>query len=158
MRTQKQMVLILLVGILFAAFMPACGRQPSQDLLNQMNTRLEQLEKKVILLDDKDVQLTEFANDAKATSNKLEEKIAELTQQLEKLAARPSAPAAAKPAPSPADVSPGKTHHIVARGETLYSIARKYGRSVDELRRLNNLSQNQTIQAGQKLVIAPEGR
>jgi LysM repeat protein len=123
-----------------------------------MNTRLEQLEKKIILLDDKDVQLTEFANDAKATSIKLEEKIAELTQQLEKLAARPSAPAAGKPAPSPADVSQGKKHHIVARGETLYSIARRYGRSVDELRQLNNLSQNQTIQAGQKLVVSPEGR
>jgi LysM repeat protein len=151
------MVFILLAGILFA-FISACGRQPSQDLLNQMNTRLEQLEKKIILLDDKDVQLTEFANDAKATSIKLEEKIAELTQQLEKLAARPSAPAAGKPAPSPADVSPGKKHHVVARGETLYSIARRYGRSVDELRQLNNLSQNQTIQAGQKLVVSPEGR
>jgi len=138
--------------------MSACGRQPSQDLLNQMNTRLEQLEKKITLLDEKDVQLNEFANDAKATSIKLEEKIAELTQQLEKLAARPSAPAAAKPATSPADVSPGKKHHIVALGETLYSIARRYGRSVDELRRLNNLSQGQTIQAGQKLVVAPEGR
>ena len=30
--------------------------------------------------------------------------------------------------------------------------------AVDELRRLNNLSQGQTIQAGQKLVVAPEGR
>lgn len=157
MCTQKQMVRILLIGILFAC-MSACGRQASEDLFTQINARLDQLEQKMGQLDTKDGELTELANDAKATSIKLEEKIAELTQQLEKIAARPSAPAAGKSAPSPADVSPGKKHHIVARGETLYSIARRYGRSVDELRRLNNLSQGQTIQAGQKLVVAPEGR
>lgn len=157
MRTQKLMVLMLVVGTL-GIVLSACGRQASEDVLTQINARLDQLEQKMGQLDTKDAELTELANDAKATSIKLEEKIAELTQQLEKLAARPSAPAAGKPAPSPADVSQGKKHHIVARGETLYSIARRYGRSVDELRRLNNLSQGQTIQAGQKLVVAPEGR
>lgn len=157
MRTQQRMVLMLVVGTL-GIVMPACGRQASEDVLTQINARLDQLEQKMGQLDTKDGELTEFANDAKATSIKLEEKTAELTQQLDKLAARPSAPAAAKPSPSPADVSQGKKHHIVARGETLYSIARRYGRSVDELRQLNNLSQNQTIQAGQKLVVSPEGR
>jgi small-conductance mechanosensitive channel len=151
------MVLMLVVGTL-GIVMPACGRQASEDVFTQLSARLDQLEQKMVQLDQKDGELTELANDAKATSIKLEEKIVELGQQLEKLAARPSAPAAGKPAPSPADVSAGKKHHIVARGETLYSIARRYGRSVDELRRLNNLSQGQTIQAGQKLLVAPEGR
>jgi LysM repeat protein len=157
MRTQKQMVLMLLVGTL-GFVMSACGRQASEDAFTQINARLDQLEQKMAQLDKKDGELTEWANDAKATSIKLEEKISVLTQQLEKLASRPSAPAAGKPAPSPADVSAGKKQHVVARGETLYSIARRYGRSVDELRRLNNLSQDQTIQAGQKLVVSPEGR
>ena len=98
--------------------------------------------------------MTEFANDAKATSIKLEEKMTELTQRIEKIASRPSVPPAAKPAQPPAAVSQGqKRHHTVSRGETLYSIAKRYGLSVDELRRLNNLNLDQPILAGQKLLV-----
>jgi LysM repeat protein len=153
MCTQKQNALKLLVGILFV-FMPACGQQTSQDMFTQINARLDQLEQKMAQLDTKDAELIEFANDAKATSIKLEEKISELNQQLEKIAARPSASAVGKPAQPPAAVSQGKGQHTVARGETLYSIARRYGLSVDELRRINNLSPDRPIQAGQKLVVA----
>jgi LysM repeat protein len=42
--------------------------------------------------------------------------------------------------------------HIVVKGDTLYSIARKYSLSVDELRKLNTLSSD-TISIGQKLMI-----
>ena len=40
--------------------------------------------------------------------------------------------------------------HIVVQGDTLYSIAKKYGLSVEELKRINGLSAN-TIHIGQKL-------
>ncbi len=155
MCTQQPIGLKLLVGILFI-FIASCGRQTSEDVFTQINARLDQLEQKMVQLDNKDGELTASTNDATATLFKLEERISALSQQLEKTSARPPAPAAGKTAPSPADMSQGKKHHTVARGETLYSIARRYGRSVDELRRLNNLSQGQTIQTGQKLVVAPE--
>ncbi len=45
----------------------------------------------------------------------------------------------------------GKPQHTVAKGETLYGIARTYGLSVDELKKKNNLSVD-TIFVGQKLV------
>ena len=44
------------------------------------------------------------------------------------------------------------TTHIVARSETLYSIAIKYGVSVDNIRRWNNLNNN-LIHIGQTLII-----
>ena len=47
-------------------------------------------------------------------------------------------------------------YHVVRRGESLYKIARKYRLSVGELRRLNDISPDQIIQPGQKLLIAPE--
>lgn len=49
-------------------------------------------------------------------------------------------------------VVPG--YHIVKQNETLYSIARKYGTSVQELMALNELSGND-LEVGQELVIVP---
>lgn len=145
----------LLAGAFFA-LISACGRQPSQDLLNQMNARLEQLEQKVAQFEAKDVELTELVNEGKAGTLKLEEAVAVLTQQVEKIASRPSAPAAPKSPQLSTSPSPRKKHHTVARGETLYSLAKRYGLSVDELRRINNLTPDQPIQAGQSLAVAPE--
>lgn len=45
------------------------------------------------------------------------------------------------------------TKHTVEKGETLYSIGRKYQITVPELRAANNLSENDVLKAGQKLVI-----
>jgi len=46
-------------------------------------------------------------------------------------------------------------YHEVREGETLYRISRKYGLSVDELQRLNNLK-NYLIHPKQKLIVAPD--
>lgn len=43
--------------------------------------------------------------------------------------------------------------HVVAKGETLYSISRKYGITVNELCNKNNITQSQVLKVGQKLVI-----
>lgn len=42
--------------------------------------------------------------------------------------------------------------HFVKHGETLYSIARKHGLTVTQLKKLNNLSSN-TLEIGQKLIL-----
>ncbi|MGC3977034.1 MAG: LysM peptidoglycan-binding domain-containing protein [Paludibacteraceae bacterium] len=47
----------------------------------------------------------------------------------------------------------GLTKHTVKAGETLFSIRRKYGCSLDQLKKWNNLSENTPLQIGQKLVI-----
>lgn len=41
--------------------------------------------------------------------------------------------------------------HVVVKGDTLYSLAKKYDVSVDELARLNNLSEPYQLSVGQKL-------
>ncbi len=48
--------------------------------------------------------------------------------------------------------------HVVRKGESFYSIAKKYGISVVDLCRLNNLSQKSVIRPGQKLLVAPAGK
>jgi LysM repeat protein len=42
--------------------------------------------------------------------------------------------------------------HLVSRGESLYSIAKKYNTTIQKLKSLNNLS-NSNIKAGQKLKV-----
>lgn len=70
-------------------------------------------------------------------------------------------PAADAPvdAPPPAEVAPAPpitpTTYAVQAGDTVYSIARKHGVSVDAVLWANNLSDANVIKQGQKLVIPP---
>jgi len=61
-----------------------------------------------------------------------------------------AAPQPASPSQPTADEAPKM--HAVQAGETLYSISRKYGLSVEELKKNNNLQDN-TIRVGQELRI-----
>jgi LysM repeat protein len=61
-----------------------------------------------------------------------------------------------KPVPPKAAVTAEKRYHTVQKGETLYKISKKYGIRVEELRKLNNLSGNQSIKTGQKLLVSTE--
>ena len=47
--------------------------------------------------------------------------------------------------------------HVVRRGETLYSIARRYGTTVEALMRANGLTDPTRIYAGQRLVVPAQG-
>ena len=62
----------------------------------------------------------------------------------------------AKPSPfaKPADLTK-EQYHRVQKGETLYRIGRKYRISVEELRKLNNMSSDQPLQAEQNLLVSP---
>jgi LysM repeat protein len=51
----------------------------------------------------------------------------------------------------PATTTSGGNYHVVQSGDTLWGISKKYGVSVAELRRLNNLAEGQSIYPGQKL-------
>jgi LysM repeat protein len=64
-------------------------------------------------------------------------------------AASPAAAAAAGSSPHPA----GANTHIVARGETLTSIAKMYKVSVEELQNANHIEDGRKLQAGQTIII-----
>ena len=48
---------------------------------------------------------------------------------------------------------PGKNYYTVVKGDSLWSIAKKFNTTVDELKELNNLSTN-NLSIGQKLVVS----
>ena len=64
-------------------------------------------------------------------------------------AATPAAAVAAGSSPHPA----GANTHIVARGETLTSIAKMYKVTVDELQNANHIEDGRKLQAGQAIII-----
>jgi LysM repeat protein len=52
----------------------------------------------------------------------------------------------------PASATPRATSHLVRRGDTLYSIARRYDTTVADVQRWNRL-RGTAIKAGQRLII-----
>jgi LysM repeat protein len=63
------------------------------------------------------------------------------------IASRPAAPAA------PPARSGGQRVHVVARGDTVYNLARKYGFTAEEIAKANSLDGNFSIRLGQQLRI-----
>jgi murein DD-endopeptidase MepM/ murein hydrolase activator NlpD len=76
-------------------------------------------------------------------------------------AARPQKPIAKPASPTPvAQVTPRSAqparkpaYHVVASGDTLWSVARRYGTSVGALVRANGLSETAILQLGQRLAV-----
>lgn len=78
--------------------------------------------------------------------NQINGKLASLEKKQEPIAK----PAATPPQKKKAKAASAKVH-VVKAGETLYQISRKYGLTVEQLKQLNNMGKNVTIQPGQKL-------
>jgi len=66
----------------------------------------------------------------------------------------PSTTAASSATPEPSKALNGNSH-VVARGETLTSIARMHNVSVSELQKYNHIDNPLKLQAGQTLLIPP---
>jgi len=56
------------------------------------------------------------------------------------------------PAPVQSSVVTNAKTHVVVKGDTLYSLSKKYGISIDELKQKNALLEN-SISIGQELII-----
>lgn len=59
--------------------------------------------------------------------------------------------------PAPPAASSGEVTHIVAKGETLYSISKKYNITVDQIKAWNNLTDN-SAKLGTLLIISEHGK
>jgi membrane-bound lytic murein transglycosylase D len=57
--------------------------------------------------------------------------------------------------PKAAKAAPKIAYHTVAKGDTLYSVGRKYGLKVDQLLKINHLPADTVIKPGQRLRVTP---
>jgi LysM repeat protein len=129
------------------------------DQLEDRITRFEGVEIRVASLEKKEKDLEQSMAEADRSKKLLTQQYTTLNQRLDSLQkAKTIIPAKSKAlvAPQKKPSTLGKKRfHEVRTGDTLYRIANKYGISVKELCRLNNISQNKIIQPGQKLVVSP---
>ena len=160
-------VIVVLVSLFFGSGggLPQGDLAPLQaklDLVERRMTHLEGLESRIAFLENQETGLQQLILDLDKSGRSLTEQVDEISKKLgvvEK--AKPTAPARIKTtAPGTAAEKPVsaemKRYHKVRPGETLYRIARRYGISVSELCRLNNISPNQAIHPGQELLIPSE--
>jgi len=159
---------VLLLIVLIALFFGGGDTLSKKDLasfkarLDQLEdrlTRFEGVELRVSSLEKKEKELEQSMAEADRSKKLLTQQYATLNQRLDSLQKEKQlVPAKSKAliAPQKKPTTLGKKRfHEVRSGDTLYRIANKYGISVKELCRLNNIGQNKIIQPGQKLVVSP---
>ena len=132
------MGLIVLVAVLFRP----PGKVDSGSKMRPLEKRIKQLEGKLYRLDKIEADLEQIKE-----KNKQFNTFIDTFRTLETLSKSSTAQTAKKQTKA--------VYHEVVAGETLYRISRRYGLTVDELRRLNKLESGATIYPAQRLLISP---
>ncbi|MDY6861709.1 MAG: LysM peptidoglycan-binding domain-containing protein [Thermodesulfobacteriota bacterium] len=170
---QKKTLIIggvcLLISIILIAVFFGSADNPSKANLKPIYSRLKKLENriqslevitnKIVLFEKQEKELQKSIAKADESSRSLKLQIDELTRKFSLLENKmlPAITDIKKPQPiKTKPISPVESHyHQVRQGDTLYSIARQYDTSVDELSRLNHLTRELAIYPGQKLLVHP---
>jgi LysM repeat protein len=156
------LILIAIISFLFGG-----GTGVSKKELDSVTTRLTRLEKKtenlegvegkIAYLEKEDKELEKSAAKMDKSIGFLISQINTLNKKIDSLqksmsstsvGTKPSSIKKVKQAPQAKS-----QYHEVRAGDSLYSIAQKYGISVDELCRINNITKKHVIQPGQKLKV-----
>ena len=110
--------------------------------------------------------LSKKIDEQNAKIDTLSQQILKLEQQLSKSTTRPGVIIGETPSPTPAP-SNGTTaeaskpsqqsgnNHVVAKGETLTSIAKMHKVTVEELQKFNHIENDRKLQIGQTIMIPP---
>jgi LysM repeat protein len=143
-----KLALIFCAAVLFGLLCPASAQTDAPKSRKSDDAiQLEALAKKV---DEQNAKIDALSQEIL----KLEQQIAHMRPgvmigESTPSPASPGAAVAAVPSPHPA----GANTHIVARGETLTSIAKMYKVTVDELQAANHIEDGRKLQAGQTIMI-----
>src|SRR5438552_672771 len=127
-------------------FLTASAQTPSPDSSKSLDvSQLEALAKKI---DEQNAKIDALSQEIL----KLEQQVSHIRPGVMVGESTSSVGPTAASAESPSHPAGGNAH-IVARGETLTSIAKMYKVSVDELQKANNIEDGRKLQAGQTIII-----
>jgi LysM repeat protein len=143
------LVLIFAAGIIyFFTGQSTQGDATLQSKIASLEEKIAGLEKQIVDLQGKSV--------AGAPDPSLPDRMDALSRKVAALEKRSEPTTELKTKPSPSELLPKgqKRYHTVQKGETLSKISKKYGITMKELRKLNDLSDSQPVRTGQKLLIS----
>jgi LysM repeat protein len=151
--------LLLLLSLFFKSlFTTQSAVDP--EALKALDERVKQMELK---FDAAEATLSEMEKRSKAFAGRMAERIDRLeatSHALSEAISENRAVSTAKGSdagperPEVSRPSGAEVHHEIKPGETLFSISQRYGLSVEELRKLNNLAPDAVIRPGQQLKIS----
>jgi LysM repeat protein len=156
-KSLRILLVILLVLVFAGGILYFFGKLRMGSETSPLLSRVTALEQKISRLERQLVEL-QGKVEASGTDSTLLQRVESMTQKVEALEKQRQsiAESKAKPsAPLKSVVSAEKQYHTVQKGESLYRISKKYGISVEELTKLNNLSVDQPLRTGQKLLVSP---
>jgi LysM repeat protein len=141
-----KLALIFCATFLFGLLCIASAQTPASKSGKSDDTaQLEALAKKI---DEQNAKIDALSQEIL----KLEQQIAHIRPGVMVGESTPSGTSPAAAAGSPPHPA-GANNHIVARGETLTSIAKMYKVSVEELQNANHIEDGRKLQAGQTIII-----
>jgi LysM repeat protein len=144
-------IVLLLIVVLFRG-----GDKAVKEDLNALKARVEQVEKRASALEGAAKKIDTAEGQIKGLQQsltKVEGAQRSLSERLDRLAQHAEKPAAAQ-AGQKKPSAQAKVHEVKP-GETIFTIAKKYNLTQEQLLKLNNMTKKDTIQPGQKLVVAP---
>ncbi|HEX8077458.1 MAG TPA: LysM peptidoglycan-binding domain-containing protein [Chthoniobacterales bacterium] len=142
-------VLTVLLGLALAPIAPAQTPDKSEKMLEALSKKIDEQNAKI---------------------DTLSQQILKLEQQIAKM--RPGVMIGETPAPTPSPAGASTTgttaegpkptqqsgnSHVVAKGETLTSIAKMHHVTVEELQKFNHIENDRKLQIGQTIMIPPSG-
>jgi LysM repeat protein len=152
-------IVVLILALGFALFFKF--HKGSTGDLKSIKNRLTMLEQSHPRLAGQMMELEQSVSKLNATGESLTQRMDELSYRVAQLQSVAVSEQAKSEAPvrvqEKSAVKTRTVYHQVQAGETLYRIAKKYGISVAEVCRLNQISTGQAIKPGQKLLVSKEG-
>ena len=126
--------------------------------LDPIKNRLKMVEQSLPQLAGLVMELQQSVSKLNATAESLTKRMDELSQEVAQLQTASVTEQTKSKAPVSVQkesvVKTDTAYHQVQQGETLYGIAKKYGISLAELCRLNQIGTGQAIKPGQKLLVS----
>jgi LysM repeat protein len=150
-------IIIVLLAIIFAGGIYFFVTRGSTEGNTTLQSKIAALEEKVASLEKQIADLQGKLAPGVPDPSLLRQ-VEGLSRKVEALEKRsePAAELKAKPSPPKPAATAQKQYHTVQKGETLFKISKKYGITVEELRKLNDLPRGEPVRTGQKLLVSGE--